>query len=183
MTVAIQGQPGSFSEAAATILARGSAIEHCDSFDALFSAVAEGRARCGVVPVHNSIAGDVCGNAGRVRQPGFRIVADLLMPVRQCLIVRSPMDVNAIRRVASHPVALRQCSRFFAADPRRVPVAIADTGSAVRDLMHGTLDADAAIGSRDAAIRYRATVLIEGVDDDPSNATTFLLFVAQASGG
>jgi prephenate dehydratase len=176
MTVAIQGQPGSFSEAAATALVPGTELISCESFDEAFDAVATGRARFGVVPVHNAIVGEVYDNAARARRAGFRVLNQLVLPIRQCLIAAVPRDLRLVRRIASHPIALRQCERFFRDDSNRVPIAISDTGSAVRDLMRGTLDADGAIASAGAARRYGAVVLLEGIDDSPANATTFVLF-------
>lgn len=173
MIVAIQGQPGSFSEAAAARLAGDEELLHCSSFEALFDSVESGRAHRGVVPVRNSIVGDVSSNADRVR--AFTVLGELVLPVRQCLIARPGTSFAALRSVASHPVALQQCSRFFASNPQISALGIADTGSGVRDLMRGTLQADAAIGSEAAAERYGAAVLIDGVDDSPTNATTFVL--------
>ena len=63
MIVAIQGEPGSFSAGAAHQLVGSDAeLLHCESFDQLFAAVADGRAARGVVPVHNTIAGAVYDN-------------------------------------------------------------------------------------------------------------------------
>jgi len=174
--VAIQGELGSFSEGATRQLVGPDAgILSCATFDELFAAVATGRAQRGVVPVHNSIAGAVYNNGHRARTGRFAILGELRYPVRQCLIVRAPTGLAALRRVASHPVALRQCTRFFAAHPACTAVPVRDTASGVRAMMEGRLAVDAAIGSFMAAQRYGATVLLEGVDDARENYTEFLL--------
>src|SRR3989449_1993942 len=54
-----------------------------------------------------------------------------------CLIARPGTERAAIRRVASHPVALAQCRRFFATHPDVAPVPAYDTAGSVRDLMAG----------------------------------------------
>lgn len=179
MIVAIQGAPGSFSEGAARQLAGPNAtLLSVVTFDDLFEAVESGRAERGVVPVRNTITGLVYDNAERARR--FTVLDWLPYPVRQCLIARREMAIDAVRRVASHPVALRQCTRFFAANPARVAVPVPDTGSGVRDLMGGSLDVDAVIGSAVAARLYGATILLEGVEDAPENVTEFLL-IAQGN--
>ena len=176
MKVAIQGELGSFSEAAARQLAGPSiTLVHCERFDDLFDAVSSGRARLGVVPVHNAIAGLVYDNRARAASPPFRVLGELLLPVRQCLVARPGVTREAVVRVASHAVALAQCARFLAGPPSCVPVPVADTAGGVRDLMRGTLAADAVIAAQAAAERYGAVVLVRGVEDNPQNFTLFQL--------
>ena len=180
MIIAIQGAPGSFSDGAARqLLGPDIDILSCTTFNELFAAVASGRAERGVVPVHNTIAGPVYDNAERTAASTFVITSRLPYPVRQCLITAGDMPLCAIRRVASHPVALRQCTRFFAENPACVAVAVPDTGGGVRDLMRGGLGADAVIGSAAAARLYGATVLIEGVEDRADNFTEFVLIACR----
>ena len=52
-------------------------------------------------------------------------------------------------------------------------VVVYDTAGSIRDLMAGTADYDAAIGSRLAADLYGAAVLQDGVEDDDRNYTRF----------
>src|SRR6266566_2309377 len=71
VTVAIQGEAGSFSHAAALqALGRDIRLVPCPSFDELFRAVEAGDAARGAVPIENSLAGSVHENhdlmAGRV---------------------------------------------------------------------------------------------------------------------
>jgi len=77
--------------------------------------------------------------------------------------------------VASHPVALAQCRRFFATHPDVVPVPAYDTAGSVRDLMAGRVAADAAIASSLAAELYGATVLQTDLEDHAENYTRFLM--------
>lgn len=179
MIVAIQGQLGSFSEAAVRdAFGDAAQILSCASFDDLFAAVASGEAAFGAVPVRNTIIGPVADNARRAHGAGFRVVCGVHHLVRQCLIARRGTTIESLRRVASHPVALRQCSRFFASRPHLIAVPISDTAGGVRDLMLGHLDADAAIGSEEAARRYGAVVLADRVEDNPQNFTEFLLITS-----
>ena len=85
-----------------------------------------------------------------------------------------------IRRVASHPVALAQCRRFFAERPQVEAVTAYDTAGAVQDLMKGGLATQGAIASRLAAELYGAQVLLDGIEDDPENYTRFLLLAREA---
>ena len=53
LTVAIQGEPGSFSEAAARRLAPAARIACYQTFEAVAAAVAEGAAERGLLPAEN----------------------------------------------------------------------------------------------------------------------------------
>ncbi len=175
-TVAIQGELGSFSHAAAR-LALGASVDVRPqaSFDALFAAVLCQQAELGLVPVENTLAGSIHENYDRLRQQPVHVVGEAQIHVEQCLIARPGASLASIRRVASHPVALAQCRRFFSAHPGIEPVPVYDTAGAVRDIMQGGLQSQAAIASRLAADLYGARVLAAGIQDDAWNVTRFLL--------
>jgi len=176
VVVAIQGEAGSFSHAAA-LQALGPAIRlvPCPSFEELFRAVERGDAARGTVPIENSLAGSVHENYDLLGAHALHVVAETQVRVRHCLIARPGTERAAIRRVASHPVALAQCRRFFAEHPEVMPVPAYDTAGSVRDLMAGRVAADAAIASSLAAQLYGATVLQEGLEDHAENYTRFLV--------
>jgi len=100
--------------------------------------------------------------------------------VRQCLIARPGSGLPAIRRVASHPVALAQCRRFFAEHPQLEAVVAYDTAGSVRDLLRDGPVTNAAIGSALAARLYGGHILLEGIEDDPQNYTRFLVLAREA---
>ena len=182
VTVAIQGEAGSFSHAAA-LQALGPAIRlvPCPSFEDLFRAVERGDAARGTVPIENSLAGSVHENYDLLGAHALHVVGETQVRVRHCLIARPGTERATIRRVASHPVALAQCRRFFTEHPEVMPVPAYDTAGSVRDLMAGRpaadarLAADAAIASSLAAQLYGGTVLQEGLEDHAENYTRFLV--------
>src|SRR5439155_985581 len=176
VTVAIQGEAGSFSHAAALqALGRDIRLVPCPSFDELFRAVEAGDAARGAVPIENSLAGSVHENYDLLGANTLHVVAETQVRVRHCLIARPGTERAAIRRVASHPVALAQCRRFFATHPDVVPVPAYDTAGSVRDLMAGRVAADAAIASSLAAELYGALVLEQDLEDHAENYTRFLM--------
>jgi len=176
MIFAIQGEAGSFSHEAAQGIA-GDALEllPCRSFDLLFSAVTGGDAERGVVPIENSLAGSIHENYDRLRAQPLHVVGETQVRVKHCLITRPDARLAQMRRVASHPVALAQCRRFFADNPGLEAVAAYDTAGSVRELMSGDLDVDAVIASALAARLYGAVVQRAELEDDPENYTRFLL--------
>jgi prephenate dehydratase len=181
LTVAIQGERGAFSHQAA-IEALGPEIEVLSraTFDELFDSVVEGKAGRALVPIENSLHGSIHENYDRLKSRPLHIVGETQLRIRQCLIGRPGSSVAMIRRVASHPVALAQCRRFFAERPNVEAVTAYDTAGAVQDLMKGGLTTQGAIASRLAAEIYGAQVLLEGIEDDPENYTRFLLLAKEA---
>ncbi|HVH67220.1 MAG TPA: prephenate dehydratase [Gemmatimonadales bacterium] len=180
VVVAIQGEAGSFSHAAALdALGADLRLIPCATFEDLFRAVAAGEAALGVVPIENSLAGSVHENYDLLGRYALHVVAETQVRVRHCLIARPGTSLDGVRRVASHPVALAQCRAFFAAHPEVVPVPAYDTAGSVRDLMVGRLAADAAIASALAAELYGAAVLKEGLEDHAENYTRFLVIARE----
>lgn len=176
VAVAIQGEAGSFSHAAA-LAVHGPDVRLVPhrSFDELFRGVTAGDADRGIVPIENSLTGSVHENYDLLRSSALHVVAETEVRVRHCLIARPGTAPAAVRRVASHPVALAQCRRFFAERSGVAPVPAYDTAGSVRDLLAGQLEADAAIGSALAARLYGGEILLEGIEDHPENYTRFLV--------
>ncbi|HEY6222858.1 MAG TPA: prephenate dehydratase [Gemmatimonadales bacterium] len=174
--VAIPGELGSFSHAAA-LAAHQSEIRlvPCVDFPELFRTVVAGHADRGIVPIENSLTGSIHENYDLLRAHGLCIVDETEIRVRHCLIARPGTTLQQVRRVASHPVALAQCRRFFADHSHVVAVPAYDTAGSVRDLMNDRLDADAAIASDLAAQLYGGAILCEGLEDHAANYTRFLV--------
>jgi prephenate dehydratase len=176
LAVAIQGEAGSFSHAAAReALGPDVQLVPCPTFEELFRAVEAGQATRGVVPIENSLAGSVYEAYDALGAHALHVVGETQVRVRHCLVVRPGTALAALRRVASHPVALAQCRHFFADHSGLAPVPAYDTAGSVRDLLAGRLEADAAIGSALAARLYGGEILLEGIEDHPENYTRFLL--------
>ncbi len=173
--VSIQGELGSFSHVAALqALGEEAQMWQCRTFRDAFDAVARGDADCAVLPIENSLVGSVHENYDLLAEFALPIVAETEVRVSLSLLARPGTRLEAIRRVHSHPVALGQCRRFLASLAEVEPVAGYDTAGSVWEVMQGGSTRDAAIGSPLAARLHGATVLAEGIEDDPQNFTRFL---------
>jgi prephenate dehydratase len=182
LAVAIQGEPGSFShQAAVDVLGESVVLVPRVSFDAVFDAVTDGAARCGVVPIENSLTGSIHENYDRLSARGLHIVGETQLRIRHCLIGVPGARIEDIRRVASHPVALAQCRRFFAEHPGVEALAAYDTAGSVIEMMRAGARSQAAVASRLAAELHGGEVLVEGLEDDAQNFTRFLI-MARAAG-
>jgi prephenate dehydratase len=178
--VAFQGEPGAFSEAAAIQLL-GDAISTVPraTFDAAFRSIEEGAADALLAPVENTLAGSVVRVYDLLLQSRLTIVAETILPIEHHLIACPGATLEGIRSVASHPMALAQCERFFSThlELKRVPAE--DTAGSVREVLSRGDKSGAAIAGRRAAEHYRGVILAEGIQDNAENFTRFVLLVPE----
>jgi len=178
--VAFQGEPGAFSEAAAIQLL-GNAITTVPraTFDAAFKAVEEDAADALLAPVENSLAGSVVRVFDLLMESRLAIVAETILPIEMQLIAIPGALLADIRSVASHPMALAQCERFFAAHPQWKRVPAEDTAGSVREALSRGDKSCAAIAGRRAAEHYKGVILAERIQDNAENFTRFVLLVPE----
>ncbi len=184
MQIAIQGEHGSFSHEAALRFQAEHAWDPPEIVPCTLSPEVFGRAAAGaaVVPIENTLAGSVLEHYDLLLSHPVRIRAELLLPIRHCLIAAPGVSLAALREVYSHPVALAQCRRFLAGHPKLRAVPFYDTAGAVRHVVEqgGSM---AAIGSAYAAEIYGGTILRADIEDNPANFTRFLLLGPDTRGG
>src|SRR6266571_3000067 len=181
MRVAFQGEPGAFSEAAAIqLLGEWITTIPCPTFDAAFSAVPEGAADALLAPVENSLAGSVVRVYDLLLKSDLRIVAETILPIEHHLIGVPGASLNTLRSVASHPMALAQCERFFSshAGLKRVPAE--ETAGRVREVLSRGDKSCAAIAGRRAAEHYKGVILAENIQDNSENFTRFVLLLPES---
>ena len=180
MRVAFQGEPGAFSEAAAFQLLGGSiSTVPRATFDAAFTAVPEGAADALLAPVENSLAGSVVRVFDLLLESRLAIVAETILPIEMQLIAAPGSSLADIRSVASHPMALAQCERFFAAHPQWKRIPAEDTAGSVREALSRGDRSCAAIAGRRAAEHYQGIILAENIQDNAENFTRFVLLVPE----
>jgi prephenate dehydratase len=180
LRVAFQGEPGAFSEAAAIqLLGDGISAVPRATFESAFTAIADDAADAILAPVENSLAGSVVRVFDLLLESRLAIVAETILPIQMQLIASPGALLADIRSVASHPMALAQCERFFAAHPQWKRVPAEDTAGSVRQALSSGDNSQAAIAGRRAAEHYKAVILAENIQDNPENFTRFVLLVPE----
>jgi len=178
--VAFQGEPGAFSEAAAIqLLGERITTVPRSTFEAMFRSIPEGAADAILAPVENSLAGSVVRVFDLLLESRLTIVAETILPIEMHLIALPGAALSDIRSVASHPMALAQCERFFAAHPQWKRLPSEDTAGSVRELLARGDKSCAAIAGRRAAAHYHGLILAEGIQDNAENFTRFVLLVPE----
>ena len=174
MIVGFQGEPGAFSEEAATGLFGAVETRGYANFDALVEAVDASEVPFGLLPCENSIHGPVTRAYDLLyAHPRVRIVDETVHRIEQTLVGVPGATLEAIRRIESHPVALEQCRKFLGALDGVEVVPVADTAGAVRDTVRRRDPSVAAIGPAASASRYGGAVLAVAIQDEPENYTRF----------
>ncbi|HXR98789.1 MAG TPA: prephenate dehydratase domain-containing protein [Terriglobales bacterium] len=175
MRIAIQGIAGSFSEAACHALRPRARVVYCRDFNDLFRSLADHRAQQALVPVENTLAGEIAATRRLLARTPHRVVSEIRLRISLALIVRPDAELAHIRHVLSHPVALLQCRRFLARHPDWRARRFFDTAGSVKEIMRIHNPTRAALASPHAAAVYGAKVARRGVGDKRANFTKFLL--------
>lgn len=178
LRVAIQGEPGSNSHLAVREMLGEQALVACAISAEVFERLGERRdADAAVLPIENSLHGAVADHYDLLLEHEVTIVAETSLRIRHALIAAPGIEMEAVRRVLSHPVALSQCRRFFQEHPAMQAVPFYDTAGSVKHLLAaGERDA-AAIAAPYAAEVYGGVVLQRELEDDPRNFTRFFVLV------
>ena len=146
--VGFQGERGAFSEIAARKLVPGTIdLVPLPSFPALFRALSSHKIDYAAVPIENTLAGSVHENYDLLLKHRLPILAETSVRILHNLIAPRGVSLRAIRRVYSHPVALRQCLRFLDRHRRWEVVPAYDTAGSVKMVTEQKLSDAAAIAS------------------------------------
>ncbi|HEU5070430.1 MAG TPA: prephenate dehydratase [Verrucomicrobiae bacterium] len=173
MTIAYLGPEATFTHQAA-IKKFGASLSYAPqkTITDVFREVSRGRAEYGVVPVENSTEGVVTHTLDMFVDSDLKIVAQIILPIQQCLMSR--VARSRIQKLYVHPQSLAQCRGWIA---RKFPQAeIIETSSNARSAELAAKDPKAgAIGGALAAGQYGLTVLEKDIQDNTANATRFLV--------
>jgi prephenate dehydratase len=174
--IAFLGPVGTFSEQAALAYAPGGEIVPFASIPAAARAVASGAVDEAVVPIENSLEGSVTYTLDILIQEDRPFINnELVIPIVHCLLARPGTRTEDVQTVYSHPQALAQCRGFLErALPEVELIASLSTVAAVED-MKGSPSPAAAISPQRAAKLHAMDILADGIQDNPSNATRFVV--------
>jgi len=175
MRIAIQGELGSFSHEAAERMLPRCTVVPCARSAEVFDRVERGSVGGAVIPIENTLAGTVAEHADLLVAREVFIQAEYRLRIVHNVIAASGVQIRALRRVLSHPVALDQCRDFFRKHPQIEAVPFYDTAGSVKHVIADKLKDAAGIAGTKAASQYRGRILARGIEDDKSNFTRFFL--------
>ncbi len=172
--VAFQGLPGAYSHLACREAVPDFVPVPCGTFEDAFAAVSESRARYGMIPIENSLAGRVADIHHLLPDSNLYIVAEHFQRVQHQLLGPKGGTLAGITRVHSHIHALSQCRGFLRRHDLN-PTVHADTAGAAAEVAERGDPAEAAIASRLAAETYDLEIIKADIEDAEHNTTRFVL--------
>jgi len=144
----------------------------CPVIPDIFTAVHQGEADYGVIPIENSSEGGVYHSMDMLAEIDMKIVSEIYLPIDHCLI--SHEELSAIEVVYSKDQAIGQCRRWLQRNIPKARLELADsTAEAVRQRKKG--DRAAAIASSLASELYDVPVAAKAIQDVADNVTRFLI--------
>jgi len=151
-----------------------------ENFDVLIDHVRSGRAEFGVMAWENSLAGPVPGNQERLRLSGLQATREILLSINLHLAGLAGTPLADLREVHSHPMALKQVSRFLDQHPWINAIEAPDTANAARRVAERGERTLAAVTGQAAIDRFGLAVLQPNVEDRTGNQTRFLVLQKEA---
>lgn len=182
MEVAIQGVQGSFHhKVAQSYFNDAVAVAECDSFPMLMDTLISGKATDAVMAIENSIAGAILPNYALLDQHQLHIEGEYYLDIQHNLMALSGQNVQDIKEVWSHPMALLQCRKYFKQFPHIKLVEDTDTAGVARQIQEEGLKGIGAIASTAAASIYNLEILSPSIQTIKENATRFFVLNTKTS--
>jgi len=175
MNVAYAGVSGAFAHLTTMrIFPDATPIGYSDFAEA-YKAVTDGRCDAAVLPLENSVGGDV-GTVMDLAFFGPLVINGIYdTEVEQNLLVKPGATMSDIKTVLSHPQALSQCAGFIR-KTGLCPREAVNTAVAAKTVAEGDDISVAAIGSDEAAREYGLRILCSRIQEKGQNTTRFAVF-------
>jgi prephenate dehydratase len=136
--------------------------------------VRRGRARYGMLPIENSVAGRVADIHHLMPESGLHIIGEHFQRVNHHLLAPKGATLKGLKVVRSHVHALSQCRKLIRELGIKAVVA-ADTAGAAAEVAERGDPSEAAIASALAGKIYGLVSLKANIEDAEHNTTRFLV--------
>ena len=173
---AIQGYEGSFHQMAAQhFLGKNVEVIPCATFrEVIKVAASKKESGGGVMAIENSIAGSILANYNLLQRSNLVIIGEVYLQIRQNLLVNPGINLEDIREVHSHPMAIQQCFDFLDKFDWKL-VETEDTALSAKHVHQHKSKHVAAIASKLAAELFELDVLVPNIHTLKNNYTRFLI--------
>ncbi|MGO9420177.1 prephenate dehydratase [Roseiarcus sp.] len=173
-SIAYQGEPGANSHIACVENFPDFAPIPCPTFEDAFSALQDGSADLGMIPIENSIAGRVADIHALLPASGLHIVGETFLPIHFQLLAVPGARIEDLKVVHSHVHALGQCRNIIRRHKLK-PVVASDTAGSAREVAEWGDKSRASLATELAGRIYGLKTLISDVEDEKHNTTRFVV--------
>ena len=178
LKIAYQGEPGANSHIACADVFPDMEPMPCATFEDALSAISEGTAALGMIPIENSLAGRVADIHQFLPTAGLHIIGEYFLPIRFQLMAIKGARIDQLTDVYSHVHALGQCRRIIRQYGLKAHV-FGDTAGSARQIAEWRNPTRAALAPKLAASIYDLDILAENVEDAAHNTTRFVILSKQ----
>ncbi|MDT0553486.1 prephenate dehydratase [Urechidicola vernalis] len=176
MKVAIQGIKGSFHHIVAkSYFSEEIELVECMTFSEMPKLLVSGKVDALIMAIENSIAASILPNYALIDQYQLNIIGEYHLNIAQNLMCLKGQNIEDIKEVYSHPMALLQCAKFFENYPHIKLIEDKDTAEVARRIHENKLSGVGAIASSLAANIYDLEIIGEGIQTIKNNATRFFV--------
>ena len=174
MKTAYLGPEGSYSHLAAGRLTPEGELCAYDSFPLVFRALKVGEVDCMVIPIENSLNGEVTQNIDLLQSENFVAVEECSIKIEHRLATLSGVDIKGIKRIYSHRQALDQCAKYLFDNFPEAKLIATPSTSASLDMLR-TAEDGCIVGAH--MKREGITLIGKNISDYEENETRFLKVV------
>ena len=177
LRVSIQGYAGAFHEAAARAHFTANEVITVPghTFAEVIRQVEEGQSDVALMAIENTLAGSLMANYDLLQRSQLRITGEVYLRIRQNLMALPGVEIQELREVYSHPIALMQVREFFQAWPAIRLVESADTALSALHVKESKDRTRGAVAHSLAARLYGLDILASGIETNKLNHTRFLV--------
>ncbi len=174
--VSIQGFEGCFhQEAARQFYGKEVGVICCASFREVISIASDKKeSDGGVMAIENSIAGSILPNYNLLQKSKLEIIGEIYLQIKQNLLVNPGVQLEDIKEVHSHPMAIQQCFGFLDKYNWKL-VETEDTALSAKHIHQHKSKHIAAIAGKLAADIYELNILAPNIHTLKNNYTRFLM--------
>jgi prephenate dehydratase len=172
----IQGYEGSFHQVAARqFFGKNVEVIPCATFrEVIKIATNKKESHGGVMAIENSIAGSILPNYNLLQKSSLKIIGEIYLPIKQQLLVNPGVQLEDIREVHSHYMAIQQCLEYLDKYNWKL-VETEDTALSAKHIHQHRSKHIAAIASKLAADLFSLEVIAPNIHTMKSNYTRFLV--------
>lgn len=175
-TVVFQGVEGAYSQQALQeFFGADTESYHVDTWREAMEAITGGKADYAVLPIENSSAGIVSENFDLLAEYDACIIGEQIIKIDHCLIGLKDTELSDITDVYSHPQALMQCSRYLKEHSGWELHSTKNTAGSALKVQQDRKKNKAAIAAKITADLYDLKALAEGIQNNTSNFTKFII--------
>jgi prephenate dehydratase len=174
--VSIQGYEGSFHQVAAQqFFGKEVEVIPCATFREVVKIAGNKKeSDGGVMAIENSIAGSILPNYNLLQKSNLKIIGEIYLHIKQQLLVNPGVELDDIREVHSHPMAIQQCLEYLDKYNWKL-VETEDTALSAKHIHQHRSKHVAAIASKLAADLFDLEVIAPNIHTAKNNYTRFLI--------